>query len=58
MSVGEMLGGAAQDSNGAQLKFKQINDTSPPFLLRQEELITEYIVLNDFNVCQIGYRVL
>jgi hypothetical protein len=31
MSVGEMLGGAAQDSNGAQLKFKQINDTSPPF---------------------------
>jgi hypothetical protein len=30
MSVGEMLGGAAQDSNCAQLKFKQINDTSPP----------------------------
>ena len=30
MSVGEMLGGGAQDSNGAQLKFKQINDTSPP----------------------------
>jgi len=45
MSVGEMLGGAAQDSNGAQLKFKQINDMSPPFSLRQEELITEYIVL-------------
>jgi hypothetical protein len=23
MSVGEILGGAAQDSNGAQLKFEQ-----------------------------------
>ena len=30
MSVGEILGGAAQDSNGAQLKFEQIKDSSPP----------------------------
>jgi hypothetical protein len=31
VSVGELLGGAAQDSNGAQLTFKQINDASAPF---------------------------
>jgi hypothetical protein len=31
VSVGELLGGAAQDSNGAQLTFKQINDASVPF---------------------------
>jgi hypothetical protein len=30
ISVGEILGGAAQDSNGAQLKFEQIKDSSPP----------------------------
>lgn len=30
MSIGEILGGAAQDSNGAQLKFEQIKDSSPP----------------------------
>ena len=27
MSIGEILGGAAQDSNGAQLKFQQIKDS-------------------------------
>jgi hypothetical protein len=31
VSVGELLGGAAQDSNGAQLTFKQINAASTPF---------------------------
>ena len=31
VSVGELLGGAAQDSNCAQLTFKQINDGSTPF---------------------------
>jgi hypothetical protein len=30
MSVGEILGGAAQDSNGAQLKFEQVRDSYPP----------------------------
>jgi hypothetical protein len=30
MSVGEILGGAAQDSKGAQLKFEQVNDSCPP----------------------------
>jgi hypothetical protein len=30
MSVGEILGGAAQDSNGAQLKFKQVKNSCPP----------------------------
>jgi hypothetical protein len=30
MSVGEILGGAGQDSNGAQLKFKQVRDSYPP----------------------------
>ena len=30
MSVGEILGGAAQDSNGAQLRFKQVKDSCPP----------------------------
>jgi hypothetical protein len=30
MSVGEILGGAAQDSNGAQLKFEQIKVSYPP----------------------------
>jgi hypothetical protein len=30
ISIGEILGGAAQDSNGAQLKFEQISDSSPP----------------------------
>jgi hypothetical protein len=30
MSVGEILGGAAQDSNGAQLKFEQVKDSCPP----------------------------
>jgi hypothetical protein len=30
MSVGEILGGAAQDSNGAQLKFQQVRDSYPP----------------------------
>jgi hypothetical protein len=27
MSIGEILGGAAQDSKGAQLKFEQIRDS-------------------------------
>jgi hypothetical protein len=31
MSVGEILGGTAQDSNGAQLKFEQVKDSCPPF---------------------------
>jgi hypothetical protein len=30
LSVGEILGGAAQDSNGAQLKFQQVRDSYPP----------------------------
>jgi hypothetical protein len=30
MSVGELLGGAAQDSKGAQLKFVQVGDSSAP----------------------------
>jgi hypothetical protein len=30
MSVGEILGGVAQDSKGAQLKFKQLKDYYPP----------------------------
>jgi hypothetical protein len=30
LSVGEILGGAAQDSNGAQLKFEQVRDFYPP----------------------------
>jgi hypothetical protein len=30
MSVGEILGGAAQDYNGAQLKFEQVRDSYPP----------------------------
>jgi hypothetical protein len=30
MSVGEILGGAAQDSKGAQLKFEQVKDSCPP----------------------------
>jgi hypothetical protein len=30
MSVGEILGGAAQDSKGAQLKFENVNDSYPP----------------------------
>jgi hypothetical protein len=30
MSVGEILGGAAQDSNGARLKFEQVRDSYPP----------------------------
>ena len=30
MSIGEILGGAAQDSNGAQLRFEQIRDSYPP----------------------------
>ena len=30
MSVGEILGGAAQDSKGAQLKFKKAKDSYPP----------------------------
>jgi hypothetical protein len=30
MSVGEILGGAAQDTKGAQLKFKQLEDSYPP----------------------------
>jgi hypothetical protein len=30
MSVGEILGGAAQDSNGAQLKFEQTKVSYPP----------------------------
>ena len=30
MSLGEILGGAAQDSKGAQLKFKRVNDSYPP----------------------------
>jgi hypothetical protein len=29
MSVGEILGGAAQDSNGAQLKFEEVRDSYP-----------------------------
>jgi C-terminal processing protease CtpA/Prc len=31
MSVGEILGGAAQDSKGAQLKFKKVKDSSSSF---------------------------
>jgi hypothetical protein len=30
MSIGEILAGAAQGSNGAQLKFQQIKDSYPP----------------------------
>ncbi len=30
ISVGEILGGAAQDSNGAQLKVEQVRDSYPP----------------------------
>jgi hypothetical protein len=30
ISVGEILGGAAQDTNGAQLKFEQVRDSDPP----------------------------
>jgi hypothetical protein len=30
MSVGEILGGAAQDSNGAQLRFEQVEEYNPP----------------------------
>ena len=30
MSIGEILGGAAQDSNGAQLRFEQVKDSYPP----------------------------
>ena len=30
MSAGKILGGAAQDSNGAQLKFEPIKDIYPP----------------------------
>lgn len=30
MSVGEILGGAAQDSKGAQLNFEQVKDSYPP----------------------------
>jgi hypothetical protein len=30
ISVGEILGGAAQDSNGAQLKFELVRDSYPP----------------------------
>ena len=30
MSVDEILGGAAQDSKGTQLKFKRVNDSYPP----------------------------
>jgi len=30
MSVGEILDGAAQDSKGAQLKFKKVKDSYPP----------------------------
>lgn len=29
MSLGEILGGAAQDSNGAQLKFEQVKEYPP-----------------------------
>ena len=30
ISVGEILGEAALDSNGAQLKFQQVKDSYPP----------------------------
>ena len=30
MSIGEILGGAAQDSNGAQLRFELVKDSYPP----------------------------
>jgi C-terminal processing protease CtpA/Prc len=30
MSIGEILGGAAQDSNGAQLKFEDVKGSYPP----------------------------
>jgi hypothetical protein len=30
ISVGEILGGATQDTNGAQLKFEQVRDSYPP----------------------------
>jgi hypothetical protein len=29
MSIGEILGGAAQDSNGAQLKFEEVKGSYP-----------------------------
>jgi hypothetical protein len=36
MSVGEIIDGAAQDSNGAQLKFEQVKDSSPPVFEAKE----------------------
>jgi hypothetical protein len=30
MSIGEILGGAVHDSNGAQLEFQQVKDSYPP----------------------------
>jgi hypothetical protein len=30
MSIGEILGGATQDSNGAQLKFEEVKGSYPP----------------------------
>jgi hypothetical protein len=30
MSIGEILGGTTQDSNGAQLRFEQIKYSYPP----------------------------
>ena len=44
ISVGEILGEAALDSNGAQLKFQQVKDSILQFL-KQKELIRKSIVL-------------
>ena len=44
MSVGEILGGAAQDSNGTQLKFQQARE-SYPAVFESKELKTKYTVL-------------
>ncbi len=44
MSIGEILGGAAQDSNGAQLKFQQVKDSYPP-VFEAKGLITISTVL-------------
>jgi hypothetical protein len=44
MFVGEILGGAAQDSNGAQLKFEQVRDSYPP-VFEAKGTITKSTVL-------------
>jgi hypothetical protein len=52
MSVGEILGGAAQDSKGAQLKFKQLKDSYPP-VFEAKEPITKSTV---FGMSSISVR--